>query len=125
MILAVSAALIGAGKGLEDFANGKGIPEGGESLTNKAPTAGEENEKPPVGRRGRPPSTDKAPPVEDDGANDAGRFENNRALIKPLIENSQGDEVKKIIAKYSKTGLKDIPAANQAEFEKDIAALSY
>jgi hypothetical protein len=52
-------------------------------------------------------------------------YEELRALIAPLVKDGQGEEVKKIIAKYSDSGLKGMEAKHQAAFEKDIAALSY
>lgn len=79
-------------------------------------------------RRGRPPGSGAAgaaTPPAGDTTTDADRFQGNRALIDPLVKDGQGEEVKKVIAKYSKTGLKDIPAASQADFEKDIEALNY
>jgi hypothetical protein len=52
-------------------------------------------------------------------------YDELRALIKPLVEGGQGEEVKKVIAKYSPNGLKNMEAKHHAAFEKDIAALSY
>lgn len=94
------------------------------------PAPGATGEEAPKRGRGRPPGN-ATPPVEpaasgaSSGPTDADRFDGNRALIKPLVEAGQGEEVKKVIAKYSKTGLKDLPATSQADFVKDIEALSY
>lgn len=56
-------------------------------------------------------------------------YEELRALIAPLVKDGQGEEVKKVIAKYdpdsNPPSLKTMPAKNHAAFEKDIAALSY
>lgn len=52
-------------------------------------------------------------------------YEELRALIEPLVKAGQGEDVKKIIAKYSEAGLKGMESKNHAAFEKDIAALSY
>jgi len=121
-LLAISATLIGAGQGLQAFANGEETPE------SAAPaTGGGEAEAPK--RRGRPPGGAAAKPAEPEAAapaeDDAARFERNRGLIKPLVDDAKGEDVKKVIAKYSKDGLKNLPAEHQAAFEKDIAALSY
>jgi len=125
-LLAIAAALIGAGNGLQDFANDAENPNAAPAT----PTGDGEAPK----RRGRPPGAaaiaKAAEPVPGAAAeaaaeDDATRFERNRALIKPLVDAAQGEDVKKVIAKYSKDGLKALPAASQADFEKDIAALSY
>lgn len=90
------------------------------------PSAGDGEPAKP--RRGRPPGGTPAGEPAGGGATgptDAERLESNKALIKPLVESGNGEEVKKVIAKYSKTGLKDITAADQKAFETDIAALSY
>lgn len=84
----------------------------------------------PPKRRGRPPgggTPATGAPAGDTAPTNTEQFEKNRALIKPLIDppSNLGEEVKKVIAKYSKTGLKDIPAASQEAFEKDIDALAY
>lgn len=114
--LGISAILIAAGNAAKAFADS--TPDDATTGTGEAAA---------TPRRGRPAgSTNK--PAEGDtaaGPTDAERFEANRALIKPLVDASQGEDVKKVIAKYSKNGLKDLPAASQADFEKDIAALSY
>lgn len=101
----------------------------GTELVGEAPTeatdttVGVESTEPK--RRGRPPHKASEEKPAEPEKDDAARFEANRALIKPLVDASQGEDVKKVIAKYSKTGLKDVPAASQADFEKDIAALGY
>lgn len=101
--------------------------DGGETTAAPAGDGGA-----PPKRRGRPPGGGATAGTTGagEGTSDADRFQRNRDLIAPLVKGGegkdpQGDEVKKVIAKYSKTGLKDIPAANQAEFEKDIEALNY
>lgn len=124
IMLAVAAALIGAGNGLNAFANGEDVPE--------TPASGGEPAAPKRGR-GRPPGGSATTETTTaTGPTDAERFETNRSLIKPFVEGDkekgiepQGPTIKNIIGKYSKTGLKDLPADKQAEFEKDIAALSY
>lgn len=78
--------------------------------------------------RGRPAgTTNKVEETATTGPNDEERLAANKQLIAPLVAApaSQGEEVKKVIAKYSATGLKGLPADKQADFEKDIAALTY
>ena len=84
------------------------------------PAAGGEDTKP---KRGRPAAQPKAEAPA--GPTDEERFEANKTRIKPLVEGGQGADVKAVIGKYSKTGMKDIPADQQAAFEKDLEALSY
>lgn len=92
----------------------------------QASTTGDEAPK----RRGRPPTGGAAaePPATPAPAASAATggktYEELRDLIKPLVEEGRGEEVKKVIAKYG-TSLKEIPADKHAAFEKDISALSY
>lgn len=53
-------------------------------------------------------------------------YEDLRAMIEPLVKGGQGEDVKKVIAKYG-ANLKDIATKPEthAAFEKDLAALSY
>lgn len=113
-IAAIAAAIATSAKAYADGAE-----------DDSAETGGDENPKP---RRGRPAGSTNKPTestTTTSGPTDAERFEANRALIKPLVDNNEGEAVKKVIAKYSSSGLKDIPAAKQADFQKDIEALSY
>lgn len=50
-------------------------------------------------------------------------FEELRAICKPLMEGGQGAEVKKLVEKYSPTGLKDLKPEDQVDFLRDIEAL--
>jgi len=116
--LGLAAILTAAGSAAKAYAEGAEAPA--EATGDTA-----EPNKP---RRGRPSGAGAAasePAAGATGPTDGERFEKNRELIKPLVEGGQGEEVKKVIAKYSKTGLKDIPATSQADFAKDIEALSY
>lgn len=101
-LLALGAALIAMGQELgasADDTNGGTDPgEGG----------GENKPK-----RGRPA---KEPPGK--------TLDDMKELVRPLLEEGRTEEVKKAVAKYSKTGIKDIPPESFAAFEKDIAALS-
>lgn len=53
-------------------------------------------------------------------------YEQLRAIIEPVVKNGQGEEVKKVIAKYAPNlkELADLPQHHPA-FEKDITALTY
>ncbi len=134
ILITVGTALVAFGEALQNT-----VEDSPETTGTQAPAAGGEapaagGEAPAAGgeapkRRGRPPGggTPAAATAGDTstGPTDAERFEKNRALIKPLIDAAQGEDVKKVISKYSKSGLKDLPAESQAAFETDIAALTY
>ncbi len=70
------------------------------------------------------PEDTKTPP-EVPASNGEKSYEELKALIKPLVEEGRGEEVKKVIAKYSTGGLKMMEVQHHANFEKDITALSY
>ncbi len=78
-------------------------------------------------RRGRGPAkTTETPPAETEKpaaqATVAGL--DLRELIRPLVEDGRGEEVKKLIAKHGGTKLSDLPAAAHAAFTRDIEALT-
>lgn len=106
------------------FAAAAAAFEGGDEIADTpngdtaAPAAGK--------RRGRPPGGGAAGTTTGDAGATAGvkTFEELRAAIAPLIEAGQGEDVKKVIAKYG-AALKDIPADKQPAFLKDIEAMSY
>lgn len=52
-------------------------------------------------------------------------YEDMKALIEGPVKEGRGEEVKKEIAKFSATGLKNMDPKHYAEFEKNIIALSY
>jgi len=87
-----------------------------------APEAGT-TEDPAPRRRGRPPGASAAT-TETPAAPEGKTEEELREVIRPLVEEGRGEEVKKVIAKYG-TALKTIPADKHAEFVKDIDALKY
>ncbi len=105
--------------------------------TDDAPPQQEEAPA-PTKKRGRPPGT-AAPTPEAPAPTDAVKPESEpeakkpevtgmsleelQALIKPLIEDGQGADVKKVITKYA-TKLAEIDAKDHAAFAKDIQALS-
>jgi len=84
-------------------------------------------------RRGRPPKENPAtPPTEEnpttppaeEPVKGAKTEEELREVIKPLVEDGRGEEVKKLIAKHGGTKLADLPAKNHAAFVRDIEALA-
>lgn len=114
LFLGIAAILLAAGKAAQSFADG---------APDEAAPSSDTPEKPAGRPRGRPAKTNEEGPA--DGPTDEERLEKNKLLIKPLVEGGQGEDVKKVIAKYSSTGLKGIPADKQAAFEKDVDGLSY
>lgn len=122
--LGLAAIFIAASNAAKAYAEGAEAP-----ATPETPAAGDGGEPAEPKRRGRPPGSTAAKqeekpaePAQDDAT---ARLEKNKGLISPLVGDGKGQDVKNVIAKYSKTGLKDIPAASQADFERDIEALSY
>lgn len=114
ILITVGAALVAFGEALQNIKAEDAAPAGDTEAPKR-------RGRPPGGTATTPADTGATGPTDDDAA----RLAKNKALIAPLVEGGNGDEVKKVIAKYSKTGLKDIPAASQADFAKDIDALSY
>ena len=109
----------------------------GENLTNSNPVSEPQPSTPapepaPTKRRGRPPVTtpaetpaeETAAPAEPAPTTGTKTYEELRELIKPLVEEGRGEEVKKVIGKYA-ASLKEIPADKQAAFVKDIEGLTY
>lgn len=105
--------------GLAFIAFGQVLANGGEGESAAPESAAPGGDAPK--RRGRPPGSGA-------GASDepkAKTLEELRAITGPLIEGGQGAEVKKIIGKYSPTGIKDLKAEDQPAFLKDLEALNY
>lgn len=97
---------------------------GGESTVTTAPDEKPEaTEAAPTGRgRGRGKA---APAAEEEPAKSGVQsYDELKDLIKPLVEEKRGEEVKKVIAKYG-ASLKEIADDKKAAFVKDIEALSY
>lgn len=69
------------------------------------------------------PETPAAPEDKQEGGKS---YEELRASIEPLVKAGQGEDVKKVIAKYG-VNLREIATkpGTHAAFEKDLAALSY
>lgn len=84
----------------------------------------------PTKRRGRPPGTSAPvvdvkpePEAEVEPEPTGMKLEELQALIKPLIEEGKGTEVKKVISKYAPK-LSEIAPKDHKAFSKDIEALS-
>lgn len=112
MIKLIGLALIAAGQVLAT--NG----ETSNASTSEAPAGGEA----PKRGRGRPPGGGGS--SEPDKGSGVKTYEELRAIVQPLIEGGQGPDVKKVVAKYSASGLKDLKAEDQPAFLKDIDALT-
>lgn len=113
---------------------------GGETVTGHQTLSGDPVD-PPTVKRGRkaaaveqqqpvtgeqqPSETEATAEASTNGAATGKTYEDMRALIEPVIKGGQGAEVKKVIAKYSQTGLKDMDPKHYKAFETDIIALSY
>lgn len=101
--------------------------ETGETPDNQQQGATLAGDAEPPKRRGRPPgSTSAAAPAQTEAtpATTGKTHEELREIIKPLVTEGRGEEVKTVIAKYG-ASLKEIPADKHAAFEKDIQALQY
>lgn len=126
--IAIAGLLSAAGSLLNAFAAefGEGVSETSSPET-PAPKRGKKaaapaaTTEPPADPVVEPPAVPEEPATTGEGKT----YEELRALIEPLVKGGQGEEVKKVIAKYSQSGLKGMEAKHHASFEKDIQALSY
>jgi len=91
--------------------------------TKETSTEAVEEEKPKQ-RRGRPAAEEKPAHEKDESKASGKTYDDMRAVIKPLVDEARGEEVKKVIAKYA-TSLKEMDPKDYPAFEKDIAALTY
>lgn len=97
-----------------------------EAAEPPAPKKGKKATPPPVETPTETTATDVATAEEPVATEGGGKtYEELRAIIEPLVKGGQGEEVKKVIAKYSQAGLKGIEAKHHAAFEKDIQGLAY
>jgi hypothetical protein len=125
--IAIAGLLSAAGSLLNAFATEFGDVEvttsPGTPKKTRGRTPAETNTPPPV----EPPAEPAAEtPAEESAATEGGKtYEELRAIIEPLVKGGQGEEVKKVIAKYSQAGLKGMEAKHHAAFEKDIQGLAY
>lgn len=75
------------------------------------------------------PEPEPETPAPTEAKEEGGKtYDELRELIQPLVKGGQGEDVKKVIAKYApEGGLKVLATLPQhhAAFEKDLAALSY
>jgi len=96
----------------------------GDAPTESEPEDNTDTPTAPATRgRGRPPKAAAETPAAIPAP--VGKtYEELRALIEPLVEDGKGEDVKKIVGKYSQSGLKALPADKQAAFIRDIEALS-
>lgn len=124
--IALAGLLSAAGNLLNAFATEFGA---------EAPASPEAAAAPETPKRGRKPAAAATPAAETaETATDvatpestAGKtYEELRALIGPLVKAGQGEDVKKVIAKYA-ANLKELETKpeHHASFEKDLAALAY
>lgn len=124
--IAIAGLLSAAGSLLNAFATefGEGVSETSSPAETPAPKKGKKTTPPPVETPTETTATEAA--AEEPAATEGGKtYEELRAIIEPLVKGGQGEEVKKVIAKYSQAGLKGMEAKHHAAFEKDIAALAY
>lgn len=118
---AIAGLLSAAGAALSALATEFGEPtETTEPVTPRT-------RKPRGNSASAPPAEpEPEPQPEPEAEKPAGKtYEELRALIEPLVKEGRGEEVKKVISKYSAGGLKTMEAKHHVAFEKDIAALSY
>lgn len=71
-------------------------------------------------KRGRPPGQ----PAADKKAPEGKTLDELKEIIKPLVAEGRGAEIKAILKKLDCEALKDLPAEKQAAFLKDVEALS-
>lgn len=129
--ITIAGLLAAAASVLNAFASELGTEAPASAEAAAAPQP--EPEKPKRGRQAKAeaPATPEPekPEVTEEAPKEAttttGKtYDELKAIIKPFVEDGQGAEVKKIIAKYAPS-LKEIDPKDHAAFEKDIAALGY
>lgn len=132
--ITIAGLLAAAASVLNAFASELGAEPPASAEAAAAPQP--EPEKPKRGRQAKaeapatpepekPEVTEEAPKEEKPATTATSKtYDELKAIIKPFVEDGQGAEVKKIIAKYAPS-LKEIDPKDHAAFEKDIAALGY
>lgn len=122
---AIAGLLNAAGAALSalatEFGESTETPEPAPTRTRK-PRGGNSTTPPPTPE---PEAETPAPDPEPEAEKPGKTYEELRALIEPFVKEGRGEEVKKVISKYSAGGLKTMEAKHHAAFEKDLAALSY
>lgn len=127
--IAIAGLLSAAGNLLNAFATEFGA---------EAPASPEAAATPEAPKRGRKAAAAAAATVEPaaqeaavqeatpESTEGAKTYEELRAMIQPLVKAGQGEDVKKVIAKYA-ANLKELETKpeHHAAFEKDLAALAY
>jgi hypothetical protein len=124
--IAIAGLLSAAGSLLHAFATEFGAAEVATSPeAAAAPEAPKKRGPKPAAAAPAEPAAPEVPAEPQEQSTEGKSYEELRALIEPLVKGGQGEDVKKVIAKYSQTGLKGMEAKHHAAFEKDIQALAY
>lgn len=134
IVLSLAAAAAALAAAATSIAHELGADNGATSTApatavSETPTQPEAAAEPK--RRGRGAAAASETTTSEPAKPTAKTYDQLRELIKPLVENAQGEEVKKVIAKYvpDGSGLKTLATAefhqHHAAFEKDISALGY
>lgn len=125
--VAISCLLSTAGALFHALAAEFGGEPAPESTTSEPP-AKPKKEKKAAAPAAEEPAAPAETPAEEPVEQTEEEYQKLRAIIAGPVGNAQGEEVKKVIAKYATNDpktLKGIAAKHFAAFEKDIAALSY
>lgn len=109
-LLALAAALTALASAITE--------ECGSAAAAPETTTGEE--APAPSKRGRPPGK----PAAEKEAPESKTLDELKEIIKPLVAEGRGAEIKAILKKLDCEALKDLPAEKQAAFLKDVEALS-
>lgn len=125
--IALAGLLSAAGSLLNAFAAefGADAPEAATPADAPTPKRGKKTTEKPAETAPVEPAAE--PPAEEPATMGEGKtYEELRALIEPLVKAGQGEDVKKVIAKYA-ANLKELATKpeHHAAFEKDLAALAY
>lgn len=120
--IAIAGLLSAASAVLAAFAaEFNGEPAEVTTTTPEAP----KTRKPRALKAEEPAATEPEPEEKPTASPEGKTYKDMQDLIRPLVTQSaeMGAEVKKIIAKYSETGLKGMDPKDYPAFEKDIAVL--
>jgi len=117
------STLIAIAAALTAIASELGVTGATNAADNDTDDTPETPAAPTSGRGSRGPRAAK--PKEEVEAPAGKTVEELKAIIKPLIDDARGEEVKKLIAKHGGTKLADLPPEAHEAFIKDIDAISY
>lgn len=132
--IALAGLLSAAGNLLNAFATEFGAEAPASPEAAATPEAPKRGRKPAAAAPAQPetpaePAAPETPPVKETTVTQTEEdYQKLRAIIEPLVKGGQGEDVKKVIAKYATNNpptLKGIDVKHHAAFEKDIAALAY